>query len=144
MIYYVYIYMYTKILYVETFDWSDTLSQFLKRFLFCFGDLQAVTRFSPTVKPTFNGETEHLPRVRSIDSNLQVCREPDAGQLKGVFVSPCGYFMVFPKIGVGSPNHPVLIGFGTIINHPFWVPLFLETPMFPIWVRISSHCSIYD
>ena len=26
---------------------------------------------------------------------------------------------VFPKIGVGLPNHPILIGF-SIINHPFW------------------------
>ena len=33
---------------------------------------------------------------------------------------------MFLKIGVGPPNHPILIGF-SIINHPFWVPLFLET-----------------
>ena len=26
---------------------------------------------------------------------------------------------VFPKIGVGPPNHPILIGF-SIINHPVW------------------------
>ena len=27
---------------------------------------------------------------------------------------------MFPKIGVGPPNHPFLIGF-SIVNHPFWV-----------------------
>ena len=36
---------------------------------------------------------------------------------------------VNPKIGVGPPNHPILIGF-SIIKHPFWGvyhPYFLET-----------------
>ena len=34
---------------------------------------------------------------------------------------------VFPKIGV-PPNHPILIGFSIIINHPFW-----GTPIFDVW-----------
>ena len=29
----------------------------------------------------------------------------------------------------GAPKSSILIGF-SIINHPFWVPLFLETPMY--------------
>ena len=29
----------------------------------------------------------------------------------------------------GTPKSSILIGF-SIINHPFWVPLFLETPLF--------------
>ena len=34
---------------------------------------------------------------------------------------------VFPQIMV-PPNHPILIGFGTIINHPFWgTPIFGNT-----------------
>ena len=28
----------------------------------------------------------------------------------------------------GTPKSSILIGF-SIINHPFWVPLFLETPI---------------
>ena len=33
----------------------------------------------------------------------------------------------FPKIGGFSPpNHALNVGF-SVINHPFWVPLFLET-----------------
>ena len=39
---------------------------------------------------------------------------------------PCFVRWVFPKIGV-PPNHQFWIGF-SIINHPFGVPLFLETP----------------
>ena len=35
------------------------------------------------------------------------------------------YIWVFPKIMV-LPKSSILIGF-SIINHPFWVPLFLET-----------------
>ena len=34
---------------------------------------------------------------------------------------------VFPKIVV-TPNHSFLIGF-SILNHPFWGYLFLETPI---------------
>ena len=32
----------------------------------------------------------------------------------------CNHIWLFSKIGVLPPNHPILIGFGTIINHPFW------------------------
>ena len=36
---------------------------------------------------------------------------------------------VEPEIGVGPPNHPILIGF-SIINHPFWdTPIFGNTHM---------------
>ena len=38
------------------------------------------------------------------------------------------FIWVFPKIMGKPPNHPILLGF-SIINHPFWVPLFLETPI---------------
>ena len=41
---------------------------------------------------------------------------------------------VFPKIDV-PPNHPILIGFGTIINHPCWwfSPYFwVDTQIIPI------------
>ena len=31
-----------------------------------------------------------------------------------------GCIWVFPKIGVFPPKSSILIGFGTIINHPFW------------------------
>ena len=35
--------------------------------------------------------------------------------------------LVFPKIGLGPPNHPILIGF-SLINHPFWgTPIFGNT-----------------
>ena len=37
----------------------------------------------------------------------------------------CWGMWVFPKIGVFTPNHPILIGF-SITNHPFWGP----TPIF--------------
>ncbi len=33
----------------------------------------------------------------------------------------------------GTPKSSTLIGF-SIINHPFWVPLFLETPIFEYWI----------
>ena len=42
----------------------------------------------------------------------------------------CWKNWVFPKqIGVGPPNHPILIGF-SIINHPFWgfSPYFWKHP----------------
>ena len=29
----------------------------------------------------------------------------------------------------GTPKSSILIGEISIINHPFWVPLFLETPI---------------
>ena len=47
---------------------------------------------------------------------------------------------VFPRIGV-PPNHPILIGF-SIINHPFWGTLFLETPIcwwFTVFILLSDH-----
>ena len=45
---------------------------------------------------------------------------------------------VFPKIGVGPPNHPILIGF-SIINHPFWdTPIFGNTQIIPNQYDISS------
>ena len=39
------------------------------------------------------------------------------------------------------PNHPILIGF-SIINHPFWGTLFLETPIccwFTVFILLSDH-----
>ena len=36
---------------------------------------------------------------------------------------------VEPKIGVGPPNHPILIVFSIIFTIHFGVPLFLETPI---------------
>ena len=40
------------------------------------------------------------------------------------------HIWVFPKIGV-PPNHLILIGFGTIINHPFWgTPIFGNTRIY--------------
>ncbi len=36
----------------------------------------------------------------------------------------------------GTPKSSILIGF-SIINHPFWVPLFLETPIFRNYVETN-------
>ncbi len=46
---------------------------------------------------------------------------------------------VFAEIMGTPPNHPILIGFGTIINHPFWgpTPIFGDIHMdqgFFVWV----------
>ena len=43
---------------------------------------------------------------------------------------------MFPKMVV-PPNHPFSIGF-SIINHPFGVPLFLETPICLFWLSGDS------
>ncbi len=41
-----------------------------------------------------------------------------------------GTIWMFPKLEVGRPNHPILIGF-SIINHPFWgTPIFGNTHLF--------------
>ena len=43
---------------------------------------------------------------------------------------------------IGTPKSSILIGF-SIINHPFWVPLFLETSIWE-WIIHSEqtkHCS---
>ena len=40
----------------------------------------------------------------------------------------CQTCWVFPKIMGNPPKSSILIGFGTIINHPFWGTGFLETP----------------
>ena len=37
----------------------------------------------------------------------------------------------FPKIGL-PPDHPFIDGF-SLINHPFWVPAFMETPVYVIF-----------
>ena len=41
----------------------------------------------------------------------------------------------------GTPKSSILIGF-SIIYHPFWVPLFLETPIFKMYwfptIRVKS------
>ena len=55
---------------------------------------------------------------------------PPSKALLGWWVYPLLYGC-FPRIGV-PPNHPFLIGF-SVINHPFWVPLFLETPIWKQW-----------
>ena len=49
---------------------------------------------------------------------------------------------VFPKIGVGPPNHPFLIGF-SLINHPFWgTTIFGNTYIyFPFWIAFSCQPS---
>ena len=47
---------------------------------------------------------------------------------------------VEPKIGVITPKSSILIGF-SIINHPFGVPLFLETPIYMTHVQRSGCCS---
>ena len=39
------------------------------------------------------------------------------------------YIGVSENSGVFPPNHPFFMGF-SIINHPFGVPLFLETPIY--------------
>ena len=44
--------------------------------------------------------------------------------------TPTGYQVGFSK-NTGTPKSSILIGF-SIINHPFWVPLFLETPK---WIQ---------
>ncbi len=49
-------------------------------------------------------------------------RGRNAGRCHGDKIKMPTSKWVFPKIGVGPPNHPILIGFGTIINHPFWGP----------------------
>ena len=57
---------------------------------------------------------------------------------QGLFKVVNIYIWMFPKMMV-PPNHPFLIGF-SIINHPFWVPLFLETSIYNI---IPFHFRVY-
>ena len=45
------------------------------------------------------------------------------------------------------PKTSTLIGISIIINHPFWVPLFLETPILvykdPVLIYLLVVCAIY-
>ena len=51
------------------------------------------------------------------------------------------YIWMFPEI-VGTPKSSILVGF-PIINHPFRVPLFLETPMYTyIYIYICIFTSL--
>ena len=60
-------------------------------------------------------------------------KKHSANKIPKLVISQCSY------VGISknsfTPKSSILIGF-SIINHPFWVPLFLETPMSLYW---STH-----
>ena len=49
------------------------------------------------------------------------------------------YIWVFPRIAGKIPKSSILIGFGTIINHPFWgTPIFGNTHIYVECPQFSS------
>ena len=45
------------------------------------------------------------------------------------------YIWMFPKIGMGPPNHPILNRFFHYFHHPFWgIPIFWKHPYLPTWM----------
>ncbi len=61
----------------------------------------------------------------------------------------CKFIWVFPKIGVFPPKSSILIGFGNIINHPFWGTLFLGWHPYTAqvsywWLGLGPWCPSYS
>ena len=78
------------------------------------------------------------PRLHQIMTCIQealqiLCSQQETDMQPTVRIRGC---WCFQKIGVGTPKSGILIGF-SVINHPFWgvFPLFLETPMFRIYLE---------
>ena len=81
---------------------------------------------------------------------LRVCKSQTLNGANGIFTSnPSVRVSSIDKrnmdMGVsknsGSPKSSILIGFGTIINHPFWgkTPYFWKHPYAGLWLMSYTH-----
>ena len=96
----------------DLFSWSNNVMCFSGDYLLCEYVSKILPRNPIDVLLTW------IATVK-LSNSLHCCMILSAQQQLWALQYVQSDIWVFPKIGVGPPNHPILIGF-SIINHPFW------------------------